>query len=53
MVASNSKQRGDQTLTAEDGLVAPSFETKIQSNKHTDKNAKKNEVGVSKVKKGS
>ena len=53
MLVSKGKQRGDQTLTAEDGLVAPSFETKIQSNKHTDKHAKKNDGGVAVGKKGS
>ena len=52
MLVSKGKQRGDQTLTAEDGLVAPSFETKTQPNKHTDKHAKKNTLGVAVAKKG-
>ena len=55
LAASSVKQRGDQILTAEDDLVAPSVEAEIFTSKHKQippKHTKKNEVGVSKDKKG-
>ena len=40
----NVKQRGDQTITSEDDLVAPSIETEVFTSKHTQPDTKKNEV---------
>ena len=38
------KQRGDQVITSEDDLVAPSIETEVFTSKHTQPDTKKNEV---------
>ena len=44
ILAANVKQRGDQTITSEDDLVAPSIETEVFTSKHTQPDTKKNEV---------
>jgi len=42
--ASNVKQRGDQVITSEDDLVAPSIETEVFTSKENQLDTKKNEV---------
>ena len=44
MIASNVKQRGDQVITSEDDLVAPSIETEVFTSKENQLDTKKNEV---------
>ena len=51
MIASNVRQRGDQQITSEDDLVAPSIETEVFTSKHTQPDTKKNEVEDKKGKK--
>ena len=51
-LAPPAKQRGDQTITSEDDLVAPSLDTQVFTSKNTP-DTKKNEVQVSKERKGN
>lgn len=44
LIASNVKQRGDQVITSEDDLVAPSIETEVFTSKENQLDTKKNEV---------
>ena len=52
-----AKQRGDQTITSEDDLVAPSLDTEVftkqESRIKNTPDTKKNEVQVSKERKGN
>jgi hypothetical protein len=45
ILAPPAKQRGDQTITSEDDLVAPSLDTEVFTSKNTP-DTKKNEVQV-------
>ena len=51
-LAPPAKQRGDQPITSEDDLVAPSLDTEVFTSKNTP-DTKKNEVQVSKERKGN
>ena len=44
ILAANVKQRGDQAITSEDDLVAPSIETEVFTSKQNVPDTKKNEV---------
>ena len=44
LIASKVKQRGDQVITSEDDLVAPSIETEVFTSKENQLDTKKNEV---------
>ena len=52
ILAPPAKQRGDQTITSEDDLVAPSLDTEVFTSKNTP-DTKKNEVQVTKERKGN